>query len=279
MRHLVAGFSGRGLFMALVLVGGVIASAQDVAFEVASVKPNNSSSTSSSSNSGKGSLRATNRQLRLFIAQAFGFRSDRIAGPAWIDTARFDISARAPENTPDSQLSLMLRALLIDRFKLMTHTEMRDQPIYALVLANSDGKLRPGLTPSTQCDKNAPFFAGAGGVTLPDPTVPSKELPCGVRYIGTATGTVITGGAIHLSDLARSLESPATRYVVDRTGLTGTYNVQLRFSRPSLQAGSPESPLPVLFTALQEQLGLKLDSARGPVEFLVVDRVEQPTPD
>src|SRR5688572_6606058 len=149
----------RAIAVLVLLAGSALVSAQSAAsgpppaFEVASVKPNNSGASGSSSYTGKGRLTATNVQLRLLIAQAYGIPSNRIAAPNWIDSARFDINARALENTPDSQTNLMLRSLLVDRFKLAARTEMRDQPIYALVVADKGGKLGPFLQPAAECDK------------------------------------------------------------------------------------------------------------------------------
>ena len=104
-------------------------------------------------------------------------------------------------------------------------------------------------------------------------------MPCGTYSSLNPTGTLMTGGAVTVADLARNLDRTADRPVADRTGLTGKYNLALRFARPNPQSAGQDSELPVLFTAVQEQLGLKLEPARGPVEFLVIDRIEQPTPD
>lgn len=262
----------------LTLLASVITAAQSAppAFEVASVKPNNSGSTSFSSRAGRGSLTASNTPLRRLIIQAYGVRDNRLVGPSWIDTARFDINARAPEGTTDGALYLLLRTLLTERFKLVMKTEMREQPIYALVLANVDGRLGSGIRRAAECDKSR----GGGGAGSPAAAVASAALtPCGTRSTTDARGSMLTGGVRPIADLATALEAPAERVVIDRTGLTGTYNYELRFARPNLQNAGQDSELPVVFTALQEQLGLKLESARGPVEFLVIDRVEQPTPD
>ena len=255
------------------------AQAADVAFEVASIRPNRSGSTAASSNSGKGRLSVTNQTALALIAQAYGVRRDRlVGGPAWLDAERFDIAARAPENTPDNQIAPMLRSLLAERFKLSVRTEMRDQPVYALVLANRDGRLGPNLKASTECDAKA-MSSGVGSPgLLPRIDQPSTQTPCGMRSISDGRGVFITAGARPLSDLARSLDGRADRFVIDRTGLTGTYNFELRFGRPDVQAvAGQDGDLPIVFTALQEQLGLKLESDRGPVEFLVIDRVERPT--
>jgi uncharacterized protein (TIGR03435 family) len=248
-------------------------------FEVASVRQNRSGSTAASSTSGKDRLSATNQTARALIAQAYGVRRERmIGGPAWLDTDRFDIVARAPENTPDSQIALMLRALLAERFRLSVRTEARDQPVYALVLANRDGRLGPNLKPSTECDANSPMLSGVGSPgSLPPIDPQGTRIPCGMRSISDARGVFITAGARPLSDLARALDGRADRVVVDRSGLTGTYSFDLRFGRPGAGGPGQDSDLPIIFTALQEQLGLKLEAERGPVEFLVIDRLEHPT--
>ena len=276
----------RAIAVLVLLAGSALVSAQSAAsgpppaFEVASVKPNNSGASGSSSYTGKGRLTATNVQLRLLIAQAYGIPSNRIAAPNWIDSARFDINARALENTPDSQTNLMLRSLLVDRFKLTARTEMRDQPIYALVVADKGGTLGPFLQPAAECDKKPMMGAPSDARAVFPQAVLGALMPCGTNSSSNPTGTVMTGGAVTVADLARNLDRTADRPVADRTGLTGKYNLALRFARPNVQpVGGQDSELPVLFTALQEQLGLKLESARGPVEFLVIDRIEQPTPD
>ena len=248
------------------------------AFEVASVRPNTGAG-SQSARFGNGSMTFTNYPLRMLISSAYGLRFERVVGgPSWMDSERFDVIARAPAGAPDNQLSLMLRALLADRFKLVARMEMRDQPIYALVVARSDRRLGPNLKLSSECRKGGVF--GGPGDTIPPPQAGELML-CGMRSMFTdATGSIIQGGAVSLANLAGSLGGSAGRMVVDRTGLTGTYDLDLRFARMGLQAApAPDSNLPTLFAAIQEQLGLKLESTTGPVDFLVVDNIERPTPD
>ena len=251
----------------------------DVAFEVASVRHNRSGSTAGSSNSGKDRLSVTNQTALALIAQAYGVRRERLSGgPPWLDTDRFDIIAKAPDNTPDSQIPLMLRSLLAERFSLSVRTEVRDQPVYALVLANKDGRLGPNLKASAECDANSSMLSGAGGPgSLPRIEPPGTRIACGMRSVSDARGVFINAGARPLSDLARALDGRTDRVVVDRSGLRGTYSFDLRFGRPGAGGAAPDSDLPIVFTALQEQLGLKLEADRGPVEFLVIDRLEHPT--
>jgi len=229
----------------------------------------------------------TNMRPRAVIASAFGIRPDRIVGsPAWFDRERFDISARAPANTPDNQLPLMLRTLLAERFRLVVHTEMHEQPVYALVVARPDRGLGPGLRPSTECDEaslsagGASGAAGVGGAAL----APGKR-PCTVITSSNGRDASITGGARRIDALVGALQGPGLqgmieRPVTDRTGLAGTYDIDLRFAAASLGTGPSDVPtLPSIFTAVEEQLGLKLEPARGPIEMFVIDSVERPTPD
>ena len=279
----------RCVLVTILLTGGVVLAqtpaAPNPSFEVASVKPNTSNSGSSSARSVKGSFTILNQSARMVIVNAYDVLPERVVGgPSWIDNTRFDVNARAPEGTPDSQLPLMMRTLLAERFKLVARTEMREQPVYALILA-TPGQLGPNLKPSADCNKAAQssfgprgFGPGASPGLAPPP---QGQLPaCGVRSSSDGRGTTIFGGARTMADLARTLDGTGGRVVVDRTGLTGTFNFELRYARDNLQSPpGNDSDLPTVFTALQEQLGLKLESERGPVEFLVIDSVEPPTPD
>jgi bla regulator protein blaR1 len=271
------------------------------AFEVASVKPNKSGD-------GRimlgvqpgGRFNATGATLKMLIGMAYGAGQPLanfqiIGGPDWIDGSRFDIVAKAPPDTvlgPGSALPLMIRALLADRFKLVVHTETREQPIYALVMARSDGRRGPDLTPAEDC---SPRRGGRGAPPPgpppppPAPLAPGERPVCGMR-IGFGS---LSGGGMPIANLANALSRlPAVNRVVqDRTGLTGAFNFDLKWTPdqlPPLAAGGPPGgpPLPAidpngpsLFAAVQEQLGLKLESVRGPVEVVVIDRAEQPTED
>ena len=259
------------------------------AFEVASVKPNTSGPGSSSSNDQPGGYVATNIPLRRLIAFAYRLNPaidrDRIVGPSWIDNTRYDVTARMPAGGRTDQIPDMLRALLIERFKLAVHTEMREEPVYALVRVRNDGPLGPQLTRSSlDCSKPEAFLSSSQGVGAGGGgTSPGDKPQCGIISNVDANGAVMRGGGRSISDLARNLTGRVNRTVVDRTGLTGAYDFTLRWTPDNFQnpstAGDPSRDGTVIFTALQEQLGLKLETQRGPAEVLIIDHVERPTPD
>ncbi len=197
----------------------------------------------------------------------------------------------------------MLRALLADRFRLTTHKETRELPIFALTFARNDRTLGPQLRRSaTDCAALAAARGrrGSGGQgaaggpdgrgvapAVPMPLAPGERPSCGMRI---GPGTIVAGGN-QLSQFASVLSTWVNRIVVDRTGLTGGYDIDLQWTpdqmpfgfggdRPAGAVPAPSDPnRPSIFTALQEQLGLKLDSQKGPVEVLVIDHVEPPTED
>jgi bla regulator protein blaR1 len=261
-------------------------------FEVASVKPNNSGDGRVMvQNQPGGRFTATNVTLRLLIRQAYQLQDFQITGgPGWLNDDHFDIVAKADGTQQDAFVAqqrgggptptqLMMRALLAERFNLVVHNETKDQPIYALILARSDGRLGPELKKSdTDCAAVIAAARGRGGAPPPPP----GPAPCGIRI---APGSMVLGGA-SLSQFATSLSMFVGRVVLDRTGLTGAFDLNLNWTpdqMPQRPPGAPDLPPidpngPSIFTAVQEQLGLKLDSQRGPVEVLVIDRAEHPTP-
>ncbi|MGH9140147.1 MAG: TIGR03435 family protein [Vicinamibacterales bacterium] len=268
------------------------------AFEVASIKPNSSGDGRVMMQNQPGRFVATNITLRLLIRNAYQLQDFQITGgQGWIGSDHFDINAKVPDElramappAPGSgpgPLQLMMRALLAERFKLAVHNETKDSPIYALVLARSDGKLGSGLRKSNvDC---AAVFAAArarGGAMPPPGPPPGERMPCGMRV---GPGNLSGGGAL-MPQFANTLGMFAGRIVLDRTGLQGAYDVDLTWTpdqMPQRPPGAPDQPVqfngasidpngPSLFTAVQEQLGLKLDSQRGPVDILVIDRAEKP---
>jgi uncharacterized protein (TIGR03435 family) len=255
-----------------------------VFFEVAAVKPNNSGQTAAQIEEPPGGRYiATNASLRILILRAYGIQDNQLAGaPDWTRTERFDINAKLAEEppaVPPGQLGarrFALRSLLAERFKLLVHPETRQVPMYALVMARPDGKPGPMLTPASGAcspeNAEARIAAAQGGK-------PPSGI-CGSRF---TSGRIQIGGRA-LSELARGLSgSPDIgRTVIDRTGLTGNWDLELTFTPDCLPERSPgQEPLaiepngPSLFTALQEQLGLKLELIRGSMDVLVVDRVER----
>jgi len=183
-------------------------------------------------------------------------------------------------------MQALVQGLLAERFKLVVHRETREIPIYALVMAKADGTRGPQLLPSTtDCDAiNAAANAAArSGGAPPVPAAANGRPLCGTR---TTPGRMMAG-AVAMSNFARNLSNFAGRITVDKTGLTGLFDLELQWTpdqlppEGSLPPGLPGPPVdgPSLFTAVQEQLGLKLDSQRGPVEVLVIDSAERPTPD
>jgi len=269
-------------------------------FEVASIKRN-------TSGDGRvmigmqpgGRFTATNVPLRFLMTSAFRIQEFQIDGaPGWAATDRFDIVAKAEAGAPEGQMMAMLQSLLVERFKLAAHHETKEMPIYALVLARADGRLGPKLKPSTvDCEAmrgRGPAQAGAVGAGSPEAgragvvRMPvSGSMPCAVRM---GPGTLV-GTPMSLDQLARTLSNTVRRFIVNKTGLTGNYDVDLTFTPEQLAQGGgaagpggPQGPAidpngPSVYTALQEQLGLKLDAQRGPVETLVIDHVELPTED
>jgi uncharacterized protein (TIGR03435 family) len=235
-------------------------SAGTMAFDVASVKPNISGDGNFGVETNQSGLTAVNVTVRALLFHGFGLRQGQLTGaPGWIDSERFDIKARAPTGSTEAQIPAMIQDLLKDRFRLIVHEETRDLPIYALVLAREDGKPGPQLT------RSAVDCATTRG--------------CGVNTSSGSMGTVITLTGSPLSGLLDELATAVDRTVVDRTGLTGAFDLELRFRRETLQGGPSSANDPSVFTAVQEQLGLKLESSRGPVNVLVVDRIDRPTPD
>ena len=266
--------------------GGV--GAASLTFDVASVKPNKSGDQRVMIQTPpNGRYTATNVALRMLLRQAFDVQDFQIVGgPNWLATDRFDIVAKAPDGiTGPDQIRPMVRALLADRFKLVAHNETREMPIFSLVVARADGKLGAKLS-DAKVDCDARFAAARRGGPPSAFPAPGQPIECGFMI---APGNMNVGGMAML-ELARALSPMVGRMVIDKTGLKGRYDFQMAFAPegrgfgPGPGPGPAEQPpvdpnTPSLFTALQEQLGLKLESERGPVDVVVIDRVEQPTED
>jgi len=250
-------------------------------FEVASVKMNKSGLAGKVSiqTLPGGRFSAENVTLRQLIRNAYMLQDVQIAGgPKWLDEERFDIVAKAggdglgdpfvAEQTREpSRWQMMLRALLTDRFKLMAHREPRELPYYALLVSRRDGGFGPSLKRSDV-----------------DCATPDGPQHCGLRLM---PGNM-TANSASMTQLANSLSAFVGRIVFDRTELPGNFDFTLKWTPDQIPAGlerkaaamnlPPIDPNgPSIFTAVQEQLGLKLDAVKGPIDVLVIDRAEHPT--
>jgi uncharacterized protein (TIGR03435 family) len=254
------------------------AQAANPVFDVASIKPNTSGDTRVTNRVQPGGrYTATNITLRQLIRDAYRIQEFQIVGgPVWMNSDRFDIVAKAEENPSVGQMALMRQTLLTDRFKVVTRTETREMPVYALVVKQA-GKLGPKLRQSRE---------SCGDPSKPATQLRPGQVPCG---ISGGAGRLSTRGTT-MTEFAHFLSFNTDRAVLDRTGLTGPFELALEWTPDPLQpprltggdgrAGASDlDSLPSLFTAVQEQLGLKLESARGPVDVIVIAHAERPTPD
>jgi uncharacterized protein (TIGR03435 family) len=281
--------------LALALIGSVGVSAQTPTatkprFEVASVKPSAPGGQGDSlRRRPNGEFSVSNLSVRDIIALAYGvaefpWRLDGV--PEWATTARFDIVAKAATAVPPVRpgspdpILMMVQTLLEERFRMTIHAENREMPVYALVLVKSGTLGRDLQKSEVDCDaiQLARLTAEATGEAAAPPVKTDGRPLCGFAGVqGTGPGAPggIQAGGIPMWQLANRLTRFVERTVVDRTGLEGYYDWQLLFSPPRSADQSGGS----IFTALQEQMGLKLESTRAPVELWVVDHVERPTPD
>ena len=264
----------------LTVVGGVAvlsAQQQTPTFEAVSIKRNlDAAGPVGIRQLPGGGFTITNGTFSLLMGQSYPVFTWEIVGmPDWATTERYDVTA-----TGDSTISMptqaqrtdMLRAMLADRFKLRTHFETREQSVYQLVFARADQRLGPGMKPTdANCVAIRAAAEAARAAGQPrSPTVPPCSATIGFNRID---------GDTTIDTLALQLRSMLRRAVIDKTGLAGYYHFTFDFGATELNAVSPaDSGKPSIFTALQEQLGLKLEATRGPVEVLVIDSVDRPTP-
>jgi uncharacterized protein (TIGR03435 family) len=220
------------------------------AFEAASIKPNNSGDTARAFRiEPGGNLRAINVTVRHLMWNAYGVQDFQIiGGPSWAGTDRYDIVARTAGSPQPEELRPMLRALLAERFKLKVQQTTRELPIYVLVMARADAKPGPKLRAA-----EGPCATGGGS-------------GCGA-FVGAGT---LRSRGLTMARLAGELTGHVSRPVRDQTGLAGAFDLELDWA-PDFQADGAS-----LFTALQEQLGLKLESRVGPVDIVVIESVERP---
>jgi uncharacterized protein (TIGR03435 family) len=252
------------------LAAAILCSA--ASFDVASIKPNQSGERTMLYQPGRGGrFTATNCSLNLLIQYAYDVVRYQISGaPEWVVSDRFDVSAKAERDTEIREIPAMLQRLLEDRFQLKYHWDTKEAAGYSLVVSKA-GKLReahPG-------DCSVP---NSSATTFPD-------APCGAlrNSPGHTQGNKLTAG-----ELAGSLSFFVQAFVLDTTNLAGRYDIDLQWAPESVRMQSPappeagplspvESTGPSIFTALQEQLGLRLEPARGPVKILVIEHVQRPS--
>ena len=274
---MLSGSGSKRLAYLWCVIGVAIAQERAATFEVASVKRNISG--------GRlqfqplpGRLNATNVTMRFVIRQAYRVPEARIVGgPSWLDTDKFDIVAKAPSGaaTKTDDIRAMLRTLLDERFSLKVHTEGREMPVYVLRVARGDRKLGPNMRESgTDCSgRSATMAAG--------------RVQCGILVSQGPADASLRGGGTTLTEFVRLLGDFLDRPLVDETGLAGRFDLELQFSAVKsslpgeavpggLGAGTP-GETPVVFTAIQEQLGLKLESQRRVTQVYVIDQVSVPS--
>ena len=239
-------------------------------YDVVSIKPNNDVNSPTRWRTTADSFLGNNMSLMMLLVTAYDTRPDLVSGlSGWAATAHFDITAKteadpaAMKNLPQSQRNAMLIQLLAERFQLKIHLETKQLPVYDLVVSKEGPKLRPNTA-----------------VVVMEPGVLPKP--------GMRPGMILmnhgefTAEAVPLSSLTHSLASELERNIIDKTGLTANYDIHLKYTpdrgaSAGPDSGKSEDAAPPLFTALEQQLGLKLISAKGPVQTWVVDHIDHPT--
>ena len=257
-RFLVAAF----LLTTLLWPQTPAANSEALRFEVATIKPSQGGRVGGIRPAPGGQRYVgSNVPLRLVIQVAYRLRNDQvIGGPGWIDTDRWDINAQAERPSTTEQLHIMLRNLLADRFELQFHRDTKERSIYALTV-DKDG---PRLTPHQQQSAGDPWIDVA------------QEQPFHMKW---------SAKSVPMDYVAWRLGLALDRPVIDRTELKGGYDFELSYTAqppPEIPAGALlngqpiDTSGPTVFEALRRQLGLKLESEKGPVEILIIDRAEKP---
>lgn len=253
----------------------VVAVANGQEFDVASVKSTGSETGRFTMNGGPGTadpgrISYTNIPLRRVLLDSFDVKNYQLQGPDWLNTLRFDITARLPDATTKEQFRAMMRNLLTARFRMAIRRETRELPVYALLPAKNGPKIHAEAAPA------APQQEQAAEVTRQEGRdgFPVVNLPSPGVVIETRNGSArITAKQVTAARFADFLSTRLERPVLDATHLTGEYSFALYFAPDG--PGAAESPEPNIFTAVQEQLGLRLEARKAPVELVIVDRAEK----
>jgi uncharacterized protein (TIGR03435 family) len=236
-----------GVIVVLIIAPELAHSDPASAFEVASVKLTSHGRTADGWSysdvdiPSPGRLVATNGSLQELIVFAYQVKDYQLSGPDWLnsDAACYDIEAKAPPGTPKNQMRLMLQTLLAERFKLALHRETRMLPVYALVIAKNGQKMHEA----------------------------GPDQPAGFNSQGGREKVRINSSKASMEDLAFRLSRDLDRPVLDRTGIKGSFRITLEWAR--------EGDGPSVFSAIQQELGLKLESTKAPIEVLVIEHAER----
>ena len=237
-------------------------------YDVVSIKPNKSGSGRTSISDNNNSFSATNISLKTLLVNAYDVRDYLISGlTGWANSDRFDVNAKivdvdtdALKKLIDEQRNAMLQQMLADRFHMTVHLQTEVLPIYEMIVSKGGPKITAvePIGPDPDADKNRIF----------------KGMSRGNMRV---SNTELTAHDVPLDSLAYALSGRLSRTVVDKTGLKGKFDLSLTWSPDDEATAAADSSAPSLFTALQEQLGLRLEPTKGPVETLVVDHVEKPS--
>jgi uncharacterized protein (TIGR03435 family) len=292
MRKRVLTFVAALMAASVAPVGQTRVAPGDLKYDVVSIKRNTSGAIGSNGSVPQrpdGGFVMLNIPIGTLVGQAFETAPvDMVGLPGWAMSMneRYDVSATASltSATPE-QRRAMLRAMLEERMKLVVRVEPREQPVYDLVMARADGSLGPGITRSeTDCEaklaeqRAAVEAALAAGTAPPPPTRPDFNAPVSCTF--SVAGERMDGES-EIAGLARMLRSAAGRLVVDKTGLKGTYRIAMTFDRMAALRGPQTTAepggAPSVFTAVQEQLGMKLEASTAMRDTLIIERLERPT--
>jgi uncharacterized protein (TIGR03435 family) len=260
-----------GFAAALCVLGAVESQAQEVRFEVASIRPNNSTSVERYIRPSTGRLSIRNMTVRNLLKTAYGVLDFQISGgPGWIDSESFDIEATsAGAATPKELAGPMLRMLLEERFKLRAHRVDSKFAVYVLTVVSRGSNLQPSA--DQVCVPSDP-----GNPLLPQAPGRNPGEMCGSMGLGL---TSLNGKQVSMPALAMALSHLLGKTVIDETNLSGEYDMRLTFAPPGRVPNGAvfDTTLPDILTAVREQLGLKLESADRTVPILVIDHVERPS--
>jgi len=284
----------RQLILGICLTGaiGAVAAQESATFEVATVKVNRSGERGGGIRRFPGGrVAVTNMGARQLVVFAYQLNQlQLVGGPSWLENEKFDVVAKMEGNPewggpgtdgPDP-MRLAMQTLLRDRFKLKVHRESREMDVYALMVVKP-GALGAALKPSTTDCRALLDQARRGQLPPTGPPPATGPVPCSIM----GSPGMLRFDGFPMAQVATAFNGQAGRIVVDRTGLTGNWQFELTFTPEQRGPGGPPAgaePLadpnaPSFFTALQEQLGLKLESTKAPVDVTVIDAIEHPAED